>query len=84
MRISRKKVAIINTSKLKGKIVENNTTIESVATSLGLNRSTIYRRMKAGGESFTIGEMYKIIDYLSLSQQDAIDIFLSQYSHLCE
>lgn len=74
----------INTLKLKGKIVENNTTLEAVAKSIKMDRSTFYRKIKNNGETFTLGEMYKIVDVLSLSQQETIDIFLKENSHYCE
>lgn len=66
-----------NMDKLRGKIVEARTTQEAIADAIGIDRSTFYRKMKSGGESFTIGELHKIVDSIPLTTQDAIEIFLS-------
>ena len=71
----------MNTQKLKGKIVESNTTQEAVADTIGIDRSTFYRKMKSGGASFTIGEMHAIVSALRLSDSEAIEIFLRPLSH---
>lgn len=67
----------INTNKLKGKMVEQGMTAEEVAKKVGMNPSTFYRKIKACGLSFTVAEMYKLVDVLRLSQKDAIDIFFA-------
>lgn len=67
---------MINIAKLKGAIVENGTTQEEVAKSIGMDRSTFYRKMK--NESFTIGEAKKIADNVPLSDELAIEIFFGK------
>lgn len=62
--------------KLKAKIVECRMTQESFAHRLGINVSTLYRKMKAEGVSFTIGEMHQIVEILGLTVQEANQIFL--------
>lgn len=74
---------MVNTDKLKGVIVERGKTQEGVARDIGMDRSTFYRRMK-DGQSFTIGEIERLVHALKLTNQEAIDIFLSQKSHKCE
>ena len=71
----------MNISKLKGKIVEANTTQEAVSKALSIHKTTLYRKLKSDGNLFTIGEMHNLVEILSLSQQEAIDIFLNQKSH---
>jgi len=66
----------VNILKLKGKIVETNTTCEVVADYLGVDRSTFYRRLKTGGTQFTVGEMHKIVEFLSLTSEEVKSIFL--------
>lgn len=66
--------------KLKGKIVERNTTQEAIADAIGINRATFYRKVKANGDSFTIKEAKAIVDALALSNQEAIEIFLPSMS----
>lgn len=67
-----------NMQKLRGKIVESGFTQEAIADTIGMNRSTFYRKMKSEGTSFTIGEVHKIVQIIQLSPQEAVDIFLSQ------
>lgn len=69
----------MNVNKLKGRIVENGTTVEEMAKSMGTAPSTIYRKLQANGESFTIKEADDIVKFLRLSAEDATAIFFSQY-----
>ncbi|WP_066025427.1 phage repressor protein [Enterococcus mundtii] len=65
---------MINTNKLKGLIVERGTTQQAVADSIGVDRSTFYRKMKKGG-AFSIEEAQKMKVEIPLTDQEAIDIF---------
>lgn len=60
---------------LKQKIVEKNETMDSVAKSAGMDRSTMYRKMKKGSNGFTVGEAKTIADVLQLTQNEAEKIF---------
>ena len=66
----------MNVDKLKGKIVENGLNVELLAESIGLNRSSLYRKLN-NLEKVTIGEARKIKDVLLLSNEEATDIFLN-------
>ena len=66
-----------NVSVLKGKIAENNMTQEGVADEMGINRSTFYRKMKENGKSFTVEEVHKLIEILSLSNTEVMKIFFT-------
>lgn len=68
---------VVNTQKLKGKIVERGTTQENVAKACGIYRTTFYRKMKNGGKDFTVGEIQSMIKGIPLTQEEAIDIFLN-------
>lgn len=70
----------MNTAKLRGKIVECGMRQEDVAKAIGIDASTMSRKLSGGGEMFTIGQMYKIADVLSLTGDEAADIFLQQNS----
>lgn len=70
---------MVNVNKLKGKIVENGLTIEKLANSIGLDKSTLYRKLNNQGETFTIREANLICKELKLSGQEATVIFFSQY-----
>lgn len=62
--------------KLRGKIAERGMNNEEVASSLGMNPSTFYRKMKANGLAFTVGQMQKMVEVLGMSSDEAKQIFL--------
>lgn len=66
----------MNVNKLKGKIVEKGFNVEQVADMIGIDRSSLYRKLN-DADKITIGEAAKIKDALSLSDGDAYDIFLA-------
>ena len=66
----------MNVSKLKGKIVENEMSIEKLADAIGINRSSMYRKLN-NAEKITIGEAIKIKSVLSLDDNEAFEIFLA-------
>lgn len=70
---------MVNINKLKGKIVENGLTIDKLAKEIGLDRSTLYRKINNDGETFSIREANLICSVLGLTGQEATEIFFSQY-----
>lgn len=64
----------MNILKLKGKIVEKGLNVEAVAAEIGIDRSTLYRKLNAG-EKITIGEALRIKASLNLTDEEASDIF---------
>jgi len=68
---------MVDVSKLKGKIVERNTTQEELASKIGIDKSTFYRKMKQKG-NFTIKEVNLIVSTLNLSKEEAVSIFFSE------
>lgn len=67
----------INVQRLRGKIAEGSKTQENVADAVGMNRSTFYRKLKSGGDGFTVGEIHKMMKYIPLTKREAADIFLN-------
>lgn len=63
-------------NKLKAKIVENGTNVESVADFIGIDRSSLYRKLN-NFDKITIGEAAKLKEYLHMTDEEATDIFLS-------
>lgn len=61
-------------AKLKGKMIEKGFLQDTFAKAIGMDRSTLNRKLKTG-ESFTIGEANKIASALSLNDREALDIF---------
>lgn len=70
---------VVNVNKLKGKIVENGTTIEKLAAEIGMDRSTMYRKINTNGENFSIKEADLIVKALGLSKEEAVSIFFNQF-----
>lgn len=68
---------MVNILKLKGKLVENQMTISQISEKLGVDRSTIYRKINTGGESFTIGEVKSIAKELKLNIGEINSIFFA-------
>ncbi len=72
-------MANMNINKLKGKIVENGMTVEALAEKMGIDRSTLYRKMSNDGETMLVKDANRIVSVLNLTQQDAIAIFFSHF-----
>lgn len=62
-------------NKLKGKIVERGWNVETLAEHIGVERSSMYRKLN-NFEKITIGEAKKIRLALNLSNEEASSIFL--------
>lgn len=66
-------------NKLRAKIVERGLTIEKVADQMGINRSTLYRKIQdTSGRGFTVGDVRQLSEILVLSPADITDIFFSE------
>lgn len=66
----------MNVNKLRGKIVEKGMSIEMAAMLIGVNKSSLYRKLN-NGEKITIGEARKLKDILELNDREALEIFLT-------
>ncbi|MBE6714690.1 MAG: helix-turn-helix transcriptional regulator [Ruminococcaceae bacterium] len=69
----------IDVIKLKRTIAMKNTTLEAVAEVLGVNRSTLYRKLKSGGGGITLSDAKSISEYLGLSKAETLNIFWVQH-----
>ena len=74
---------MVDVNKLRGKIVEKGFSQQELAQSIGIDRSTFYRKMKNNGD-FSIGEVAEIAKIMQLTNEEAIEIFLSKKSHKCD
>lgn len=70
---------MVNVNMLKGKIVENGLNISELATKIGIDKATFYRKLNTYGENFTIKEADLIASNLSLSKDEVNAIFFSQF-----
>jgi AcrR family transcriptional regulator len=67
---------MVDTNLLKSKMAERVLSVSDVAARIGLDKATLYRRL-ADGESFTVGEVQRIKDVLSLTMDEAVSIFFT-------
>lgn len=65
----------MNINKLKAKIVERGMNVETLASLVDIDRSSMYRKLN-NFEKITIGEARKITKALDLSGEEATEIFL--------
>ena len=71
----------VDVKKLQSRIVECGTTQEALAAELGIDRSTLRRRINSG--RLQIKDIHKMCEVLSLKSCDALAIFLCEKSHKC-
>jgi transcriptional regulator with XRE-family HTH domain len=68
---------MVNTRKLKGLLVEKGISVEGLAKAIGLNKSTLYRKLN-GRCPVNIKDADLIARELQLSGLEASEIFFSQ------
>ena len=66
----------IDTVALKMRMSAKGITVSDLTKILGIDESTYYRRMSNDGDTFTVGEVQKIVETLRISKRDATAIFL--------
>lgn len=64
----------MNVAMLKKKITEKGGNVETLAEKIGIDRSTMYRKLN-GDVSITVAEANKIKDALDLTNDEARSIF---------
>ena len=67
----------MNVNKLKGKIVEKGMNMSDVANQIGVDRSTLYRKINTQGDNLTVSEVSKIATVLDLSSDEITNIFFN-------
>lgn len=70
-------IDMVNIRKLKAKLVEKNISIIELANVLGIDKSTVYRKLNKSGENFTVKDVEKISKALSLTYDDINSIFFT-------
>jgi len=68
---------LININKLRGKIAEKGLNISKLAELIGVDKSSMYRKIKLGGETLTIKEVELIVKALDLSTDEFEQIFFN-------
>lgn len=69
---------MVNVKMLKGKMVEKDLTVEKLSDNIGVNKSTLYRKLNAGGDVLTIREVNLIVSVLGLTDAEANAIFFAK------
>lgn len=67
---------MLNTLKLKVAQIEAGITVNQLASIIGVNPVTVYRKM-SGESEFTLSELSKIKDALKLDREDFCNIFFA-------
>ena len=64
-------------NKLKGKIIEKGYSMKSFSSAVGISSVSLYRKMK-GIREFDRNEIEKIVELLSLENEQIVDIFFNK------
>ena len=65
-----------NMNILRGKLRERGVTQQELAREIGMDSSTLSRKLASDGLKFTVGEMHDIAEALKLSANECKSIFL--------
>ncbi len=68
---------MVNVNKLRGKIVELGLTTADVAEKMGIDRSTLYRKLNEPDEGFTVKEVADLAKILNLTANELNTIFFA-------
>lgn len=66
--------------RLKESANQKGLNFETIATRIGVNKSTFYRKINSKGEKFTIGEIHRMVEVIPLTKEEAVSIFLAENS----
>lgn len=69
----------VDVNKLRGKIVEMGLNVETLAKRIGIDRSTLYRKLNRDGDTLTVREVNIICKELKLTKEEAMDIFFKNF-----
>lgn len=61
---------------VKGRMVAKGVETGEMAKKLDLSISTFYRKMKNGGQDFTLGDLLVFKDTLEMSNEEAVDLLI--------
>lgn len=69
---------MVNIKKLRGKMVERGINVEQMAQIIGVDRSTMYRKLNSEGENISIKEASIMAKELGLSFKEVNEIFFDE------
>ncbi len=70
---------MVNVDKLRGKMVEKRLNVSMLADKIGIDRTTLYRKLNGNGSMFTIKEADAIVRELNIPPEEAMSIFFNQF-----
>ena len=70
---------MVNIKMLRAKMLEKNISVEGLATIIGINKATLYRRLNNGAEDMSIKEAVNIANALTLNAQEVTNIFFASF-----
>lgn len=68
----------VNVNLLKAKLVERGINMSTLAEMIGMDRATLYRKLKDDGAGLLIKDANAIVSALKLTVQDAMEIFFTR------
>lgn len=63
--------------KLEEAMAAQGMSVDDLAKKTGIDRSTLYRRLKGGGKKITVDEMRRISVAMAMDERTIVSIFLS-------
>lgn len=69
---------MLNVNKFKAKVVERGFKIPEVAKKVGINASTMYRKLNTKGSTFTVREVQELSKVLNLNRDEFMSIFFDE------
>lgn len=68
----------VNVDKLHGKLREMKLSVADVAEKMGIDKSTLYRKLGNSGAGLTVKDAQQLIEILQLTNEDAVLIFFAR------
>lgn len=68
----------VNVDKIHGRIRELKTNVVEVAGKMGVDKSTLYRKLANNGAGLTVKDAQQLVDILQLTDEDALQIFFAR------
>lgn len=68
----------VDLNRLKGKFVAKGLSLADVAQAIDISMATMYRRMAAGGDEFTVGQAQRMAKLLDMTAGEINEIFFAQ------
>ena len=68
----------VNVDKIHGKIKELRTNVVEVAAKMGIDKTTLYRKLRNNGAGLTVKDAQQLVEILQLTDEEALLIFFAR------